>query len=67
VNKGAVTPYELACRVRDRIKTGTVVATEWKQLSLPAPRPIWSALGTEREVELPPLEEVMEKCLKEML
>lgn len=67
VNKGAVTPYELACRVRDRIGTGTVKATDWAQLALPAHRPVWSALGTERNIELPSLEEVMELCLKKML
>jgi len=67
VNRGAVTPYDLACRLRDKMKAGTVVATDWKQLSLPAPRPLWSALGTERGVEFPSLEEVIEICLKKML
>ncbi len=67
VNKGAVTPYELACRVRDRIGTGTVKATEWTRLALSAPRPVWSALGTKRDIELPLLEEVMELCLQKML
>ena len=67
VNKGAVTPYELACRVRKRIGKGVVEATDWKHLALPAPRPVWSALGTEREIKLPPLEEVMEQCLQRML
>lgn len=67
VNKGAVTPFELACRVRNRIGTGTVKAIEWTQLALPAPRPVWSPLGTERDIELPPLEEVMELCLQRML
>ncbi|MCK5786803.1 MAG: NAD(P)-dependent oxidoreductase [Candidatus Sabulitectum sp.] len=67
VNKGAVTPFDLACRVRERIGTGTVIPGLWKQLALSAPRPVWSALGTERDIELPPLEEVMELCLKKML
>lgn len=67
VNTGAVTPYKLACIVRDRIGEGRVEATEWKQLALPAPRPVWSPLGTEREIELPSLEEVMDICLKKML
>ncbi len=67
VNKGAVTPYELACLVRNRLGKGTVEATEWKHLALPAPRPVWSALGTERDIKLPPLEEVMEQCLQRML
>ncbi len=67
VNKGAVTPYEIACRVRDRIGSGTVKRTEWAQLALPAPRPVWSALGSERDIKLPPLEEVMELCLQKML
>ncbi|MCK5130571.1 MAG: NAD(P)-dependent oxidoreductase [Candidatus Sabulitectum sp.] len=67
VNKGAVTPYELACRVRNMIGTGTVKGTEWAQLALPAPRPVWSALGTERDIKLPPLEEVIELCLQRML
>ncbi len=67
VNEGAVTPYELACLVRSRIGKGTVEATNWKHLALPAPRPVWSALGTERDIKLPPLEEVMEQCLQRML
>lgn len=67
VSRGAVTPYELACTVRDRIKTGVVKETSWKQLALPAPRPVWSALGTERNTELPPLEEVLDQCLQKML
>ncbi len=67
VNRGAVTPFELACAVKDRIKTGVVKATTWKQLALPAPRPLWSALGTERNTKLPPLEEVLDQCLQKML
>jgi dTDP-4-dehydrorhamnose reductase len=67
VSRGAVTPYELACIVRDRVKTGVVKATSWKKLALPAPRPVWSALGTERDTELPPLEEVLDQCLQKML
>ncbi len=67
VNPGAVTPYELACTVRNRIGKGTVHGTNWAQLALPAPRPVWSALGTERSIKLPPLEEVMELCLQKML
>lgn len=66
-NAGAVTPYELACMVRDKIGTGTVKATEWKQLALPAARPVWSALGTERNTKLPSMEEVMDICLQKML
>lgn len=67
VNKGAITPYDLACAVRDRIGRGTVVPSDWKQLALPASRPVWSALGTERDIKMPELEEVMELCLKKML
>ncbi len=67
VSRGAITPYELACTVRDRIGAGVVRSTRWAQLSLPAPRPVWSALGTERSIVLPPLEEVLELCLQKLL
>lgn len=67
VNPGAVTPFFLACLARMRIGRGRVVPVEWEQLALPAKRPVWSALGTRREITLPPMEEAIEICLRRIL
>lgn len=67
VNPGWVTPFFLACSLRQRLRRGRVIPVEWGQLGLPAPRPIWSALGTHREIEMPPLEEAMEIWLRKIL
>ncbi len=64
VNPGGVTPFFLACSLRQRLRRGRVIPVEWGQLGLPAPRPLWSALGTRREIKMPPLEEAMEIWLK---
>ncbi len=73
VNKGAITPYDLACIVKQRLElvsgteVGIVRPTQWAKLDLPAARPTWSALSTEKNIVLPPLEEVLELCLQKML
>lgn len=67
VNPGPVTPFGLACTISRRMGTGRVVPVEWRELSLPARRPLWSALGTERDIAMPPYEEAMEICLKKIL
>ncbi len=67
VNPGGVTPFTLACGLKQRFPGGRVIPVEWSQLGLPAPRPLWSALGTRREIEMPPLEEAMEKWLRKIL
>jgi dTDP-4-dehydrorhamnose reductase len=67
VNPGPVTPFYLACRLRQKIGRGLVVPVEWKSLSLPAKRPVWSALGSERGMVMPHFEEAMELCLRKIL
>jgi dTDP-4-dehydrorhamnose reductase len=63
VNRGAVTPFVLACSAREMLGRGSVIPCRWRDLSLPAPRPIWSALGTERDLQLPPLKEAVDICV----
>lgn len=67
VNPGPVTPFYLACVLRREIGRGQVVPVEWEALSLPAKRPLWSALGSERELKLPQFEEAMKICLRRIL
>lgn len=67
VNPGAVSPFTLACRLQIRLGRGKVTPILWNSLGLAAPRPVWSVLGTERSVRLPPLEEAMESCVKKVL
>ena len=67
VNPGPVTPFFIACRLNQEIGIGRVVPVEWGSLSLPAKRPVWSAMGTERDISMPNFEEAMEICLKKIL
>jgi len=67
VNPGPVTPFYLACLLRRKIGRGQVVPVEWASLSLPAKRPVWSALGSERKTAMPHFEEAMELCLRKIL
>ena len=67
VNRGAVTPFSLALMIREKIGMGSVKPVTWSDLNLPAPRPLWSALGTEKEIVTPYMEEVVDICLKRML
>jgi len=67
VNCGAVTPFSLALLLREKIGSGTVKPVTWSDLNLPASRPVWSALGTEKELVTPGMEEVIEICLERML
>ncbi len=64
VNSGSVTPYELAGMIRARLNKGAILGVTWKELGVPAPRPRYSALGTERSVHLPPLEEAFEEWMR---
>lgn len=63
VNPGAVTPLELAFTLRERLGCGTFRAVFWKDLDVPAPRPVYSALGTRGPFRLPPLEEAFEEWM----
>ncbi|MFA6619330.1 MAG: NAD(P)-dependent oxidoreductase [Candidatus Neomarinimicrobiota bacterium] len=67
VNPGPVTPFYLACLLRRETGRGRVVPVEWADLSLPAKRPVWSALESEREITMPPFEEAMKICMKKIL
>lgn len=63
VNPGALSPLRLAELLRNRLGRGMVRPVNWSDLGRPAPRPVYSALGTEREVVLPPIEEALEEWL----
>ncbi|HOP26743.1 MAG TPA: SDR family oxidoreductase [Candidatus Sabulitectum sp.] len=67
VNQGPVTPYHLASRLQAILGRGTVLPVRWKDLSLPAPRPVWSALATMRDLLLPAYEEAFETCVKRII
>lgn len=67
VNHGAITPFALALLLKEKIGKGEVKPIAWSDLNLPARRPLWSALGTEKELVTTGMEEVIEKCLKRML
>jgi dTDP-4-dehydrorhamnose reductase len=64
VNPGEASPLRLAELLRDRLGTGTVRPVKWADLGRPAPRPVYSALGTGREVVLPPIEEALEEWME---
>ena len=67
VNQGPVTPYHLACRLQGILGRGTVLPVRWKDLNLPAPRPVWSALASTRDLLLPAYEEAFETCVKKII
>jgi len=54
-NTGACTPVEIAGMLRPFCGGGTVEEISWRDLGLEAPRPSWSALGSERGFMLRPL------------
>lgn len=53
VNGGVFTPLGLARMLADEHGEVNVVSVRWEDLGLPAPRPRYSVLGTERGVRLP--------------
>lgn len=55
-NPGPVTPLDLALRMRDILGIGTIREVRWSDLDVPAPRPVYSALGTTGSFRLPPLD-----------
>ncbi|PIE52895.1 hypothetical protein CSA37_04435 [Candidatus Fermentibacteria bacterium] len=67
VNPGAATPFTLACEIMEQLGRGIVIPVRWKDLELPASRPVWSVLGTEKNVVLPPLEEAVKSCMQKLL
>lgn len=66
VNPGPVTPLDLALTLRERLGCGTVRAVCWKDLDVPAPRPVYSALGTNGPFHLPPLDEAFEDWMESL-
>jgi len=65
-NVGSVTWYELARMAADKagIPTGTLVAQSSSALALPAARPRYSVLHSERAMLLPKLENALERYLE---
>ncbi len=63
VNPGETSPLRLAEMLRKRLGTGTVRSVSWADLGRPAPRPVYSALATERGIVLPPIEEALKEWL----
>lgn len=66
VNPGPVTPLGLAFTLREKLGCGTVRAVSWKDLNVPAPRPVYSALGTHGPFQLPPLDEAFEEWMESL-
>ncbi|MFO7626586.1 MAG: NAD(P)-dependent oxidoreductase [Candidatus Fermentibacteraceae bacterium] len=66
VNPGPVTPLGLASTLRERLGCGTVRAVCWKDLDVPAPRPVYSALGTTGPFHLPPLDAAFEEWMESL-
>jgi dTDP-4-dehydrorhamnose reductase len=66
VNPGAVTPLDLALTLRERLGCGTVRAVCWRDLDVPAPRPVYSALGTHGPFQLPPLDAAFEEWMESL-
>lgn len=66
VNPGPVTPLDLALTLRERVGSGAIRAVCWKDLNVPAPRPVYSALGTHGPFHLPPLEEAFEEWMESL-
>lgn len=66
-NEGAVTWVELACRAASLAGLGTdgIVGQSLHALGLDAPRPLYSALGSERGTLLPPLEQSLARFIEE--
>lgn len=66
VNPGPVTPLDLALKLRDRLGLGTIEAVCWKDLGVPAPRPVYSALGTAGPFRLPALDEAFGEWMESL-
>lgn len=68
VNEGAITWYELACRVAKRagLDTQRIIARSSAELGLGAARPRYSALASERAQLLPSLDDAIERYLIEL-
>lgn len=60
VNPGPTTPYDLAATLAG-LFGGLPEPVTWAELGLPAPRPVYSALGSCRGLELPPAADALRR------
>jgi dTDP-4-dehydrorhamnose reductase len=60
VNPGPTTPYDLASSLAGSYG-GAPEPVTWAELGLPAPRPVYSALGSCRGLELPPVSDALRR------
>jgi dTDP-4-dehydrorhamnose reductase len=65
-NRGSVSWYELACRAASalRLPGERIVACRLADLGLPAPRPLYSVLASERGFVMPTLDEAIERYVE---
>jgi dTDP-4-dehydrorhamnose reductase len=65
VNRGAVSPLEVAWKLREIAGRGEVLPVTWADLALDAPRPRCSVLGTSRGDSLPEAWNAVERWMRE--
>lgn len=65
VNRGALTPFDIATGLRELANRGTVIPVTWEELGVDAPRPLFSVLGTGRGQLLPDAWDAVERWIEE--
>jgi dTDP-4-dehydrorhamnose reductase len=68
VNAGVVSWFDLVCRAADRvgIPTALLHSCDTADLRLEAPRPLFSALGSERGAVMPPLDSALDRYARDV-
>jgi dTDP-4-dehydrorhamnose reductase len=68
VNAGVVSWFDLVCRAADRvgIPTALLDSCDTADLRLEAPRPLFSALGSERGAVMPPLDSALDRYARDV-